>query len=58
MRTTSHGEGSHAKLKSDLGTSVADHIYVIKSFERTITHVHDQCNKALDIERGTKPASL
>jgi hypothetical protein len=37
LRTTSRGEGAHSRLKSDLGTSVADHIYIIQSFNRTIT---------------------
>ncbi|KAL2840862.1 hypothetical protein BJX68DRAFT_271470 [Aspergillus pseudodeflectus] len=46
LRITSRGKEAHARLKSDLGTSVADHVYIIQSFNRTITHVHDQCNKA------------
>lgn len=34
MRTTSRGEASHSRLKKDLGTLVADHFYIIGSFER------------------------
>jgi hypothetical protein len=41
LRTTSRGEGAHARLKADLGSLVADYIYIIQSFYRTITHVHD-----------------
>jgi hypothetical protein len=58
MRTTSRGEGSHARLKKDLGTSVADHVYVIQSFSRTINHLHDLCNKKIDEQWIKKPTSL
>jgi hypothetical protein len=41
------------RLKADLGTSVADHTYAIQSFDRTITHLHDPMQQALDLEHGT-----
>lgn len=58
MCTTSHGEASHSHLKKDLGTSVADHLYIIQSFERTITHQHELCKKALENEQVTKSTRL
>jgi hypothetical protein len=58
MRATSRGEGSHWMLKRDLGTSVADLLTVIRSFERTVTHQHELFKKALDQERINKPTSM
>jgi hypothetical protein len=45
-------------LKRDLGTSVADLLTVIRSFERTVTHQHELFKKALDQERINKPTSM
>jgi hypothetical protein len=58
MQTTSRGKGSHARLKADLGSSVADYLYVIQSFDRIITHLHDLCNKDIKKQRAMKPTRM
>ena len=45
-------------LKRDLGTSVADLLTVIRSYERTVTHQHELFKKVLDQERINKPTSM
>jgi hypothetical protein len=57
MRATSR-EGSNWMPKRDLGTSMADLLTVIRSFERPATHQHELFKKALDQKRINKPTSM
>ncbi|KAI9035360.1 transposase [Aspergillus affinis] len=58
MRSTSRGEASHWRLKKDLGTSIADYLYVIQSFERSICHQHNLCQIQIDHENIEKPLRM